>query len=728
MAVRCRICRDWVPAIRIEPMGRVKQTDIWRFRWVKGWLVLLLIGLAGCADHELMEQDRDGTESAWPLEMIAGLAGEGGVSSRMFYEEKTDSTGRIICNTWEEGDGIAVSVQGYSGSHAVYRLTEGAGTVKGLFTREADHTDGRMSSCYGIYYPATIISDQHFFGFSYEGQIQTGNGSMDHLKDFHTIRALELHDDEDISTLTPFTGYVDFGTGEVLQSACMKFVLSGFPKMTPRRITLMKVDANGFVTNSFYATNHTDGLRWTAQPAMSTHALSLGLEGMVPTTSVEAYMMMSCMDVSLRAGDRLRIMIEDGKDTYCAEKKIASQSVLKGGKLHVLTVSGTGSWTRLDMQASTEADYEAYDGKVTCLQEATADVTVPTDLILMGDGFIGQDFADGTYHQAMQQACEDFFSVQPLKSLRDHFNVYSVNAVSENRFQIDAGANGAVATVPAVTCFNTYLVPGKTDVGGNVARIVDYAIKALTGEAEDRQSSSLILVVLNADCHAGTCIRYYDVLSGEDYGELYSIAYCTANSDREARRLTLVHEAVGHGFGKLADEYGGTTYYANPAPVWNQLELFHELGFDRNIDRYDDTITPYNVYWSALTYAYADTEGLGVHHEGGAYTVSKDFCRPTVNSVMRNQFDTDPETGYYRFNPASRWAIWYRLKRLTGTMYEDFSSSSFDFINWDSLPEHQDAVPTGRSVPRSVSGELLSSPPLTLKGRWQDGKLVEVGL
>ncbi|MBR0321626.1 MAG: hypothetical protein IIX08_04470, partial [Bacteroidales bacterium] len=51
-----------------------------------------------------------------------------------------------------------------------------------------------------------------------------------------------------------------------------------------------------------------------------------------------------------------------------------------------------------------------------------------------------------------------------------------------------------------------------------------------------------------------------------------------------------------------------------------------------------------------------------------------------VNSVMRNQHSSN---GQY-FNAISRWAIWYRVMRLTSsTSSTDFNSSITEFLEFD---------------------------------------------
>lgn len=51
---------------------------------------------------------------------------------------------------------------------------------------------------------------------------------------------------------------------------------------------------------------------------------------------------------------------------------------------------------------------------------------------MMGDGFVDQELADGTYRRVMEKAMENLFTEEPVKSLREYFDVFMINAVSEN--------------------------------------------------------------------------------------------------------------------------------------------------------------------------------------------------------------------------------------------------------------------------------------------------------
>lgn len=62
-----------------------------------------------------------------------------------------------------------------------------------------------------------------------------------------------------------------------------------------------------------------------------------------------------------------------------------------------------------------------------------ADKESGIDLVFMGDGFVDKDMAvGGKYERKMNAAMEQFFAVEPYKSLRDHFNVKGVKVVSPN--------------------------------------------------------------------------------------------------------------------------------------------------------------------------------------------------------------------------------------------------------------------------------------------------------
>lgn len=345
----------------------------------------------------------------------------------------------------------------------------------------------------------------------------------------------------------------------------------------------------------------------------------------------------------------------------------------------------------------------------------TASKGIGTDIIIMGDGFSKRDFVQQmNYKIVMEQAYEDFFSIEPFASLKEYFNVYYINAVSENAhdakpYYDSYGNQNGATNGSANTCFSTTFQPGSTSVSGNQTAVLNYAKQAIRykggpngtvcsseSEVTTRANKALMIVMINVKCYAGTCYLTWQKNTTYDFGNAYSIAYCPLgrNGDREQRRMTLIHEAGGHGFGKLADEYESLSFTRFSTSVWNELAEHHSYGLDRNANEYWtyeeslnwsslvwDYTTENNVYWAELLqsrYNYSATEGLGIYK--GGYTYSNMFCRSTFNSVMRNQ---NIASGQY-FNAISRWAIWYRVMRLTGsTSARNFKASINEFVAFD---------------------------------------------
>lgn len=138
---------------------------------------------------------------------------------------------------------------------------------------------------------------------------------------------------------------------------------------------------------------------------------------------------------------------------------------------------------------------------------------------------------------------ENLFTEEPVKSLREYFDVYMINAVSENN---DFGMGYK-------TAFSCKLTGGNsTTITGDDASVQVYVGKVLK---EEKRKNSLAVVVLNTSAYAGT--TYFGYQDGNGKFIEFAIAYCPVIESLESEyfRQVLVHEAIGHGFGKLEDEY-----------------------------------------------------------------------------------------------------------------------------------------------------------------------------
>ena len=662
--------------------------------------------------------------------------------TRLNYYE----SGNSLKTTWSSGDRLTANASPGSTDYVyIFDLVEGANTSTGVFEctiKTSEYLPQNLTSdAWTIYFPGyQILSESDYFRISYVAQIQTGNNNLDHLKYWHYIRFNCTAGEESTFKDT----FIDLSGNDLEESACMKFQLSGLPCVIPTAVSLKYTAPSGSSSKCFHTYNYIDEYYpgGAAPNPETTDILSIALTDFTPCTEANVYMMMSNYPVNLKSGGELTITVKDnnGKEYIC-KKKLKSDVTLEGGRLH--RISGS-TWTKVNTD-----DVEAFDGLATpekgvfVLQEAT--MGTGTDIIIMGDGFSKNHFGqNGNYDKVMRKAYADFFSVEPYASLKEYFNVYYINAVSEEDHDAVPLMNGAIQG-DAKTVFGTKFKEGSTNITGNDETVLAYAEQAIRvkgGKGGDectdenevvfRANRALMIVMVNVECHAGTCDMVWT--NGSDYGNAYSVAYTALHPSEEDRKWTMLHEAGGHGFGKLGDEYEERYFTSFNTGLWNDLDNQHLWGVNRNISSHwgeeernagwslngssipDTDIT--NVYWTELLtgdYGYEDTEGLGIY--AGANTYNLFFCRPTPNSIMRHEHSDD---GHF-YNVASRWAIWYRLMKLTGsTNAADFKSSLDEFIEFDSSLDID--LPTTRSA--SSYDFIPSAPPVVIEGEWIDGKLI----
>lgn len=303
-------------------------------------------------------------------------------------------------------------------------------------------------------------------------------------------------------------------------------------------------------------------------------------------------------------------------------------------------------------ETNTSTDYSA-DKTVRILQRATQGNGLP--IVLMGDGFLDTNIANGTYDEVMNKAMENLFTEEPLKSLQSYFNVYSVTAVSRsNRFD---GYN---------TAFQCQMEGGmSTLITGNDENVIDY-IQCVEGID---MSETLAVVVLNSPLYAGT--TYFGYYSENQVTEL-AIAYCPIiyNLENDSFRQVLVHEAVGHGFAKLEDEYSYEENGKMPSDEINDVKVLQSYGWAQNVDFTQDENT---ILWSSfLKDSRYSSEEIDIYE--GACTYMSGVYRPTEDSMMN--------TNTCGFNAPSRKAIYDMVMRRgenRETTYEEFAD--FDSRN-----------------------------------------------
>lgn len=303
-------------------------------------------------------------------------------------------------------------------------------------------------------------------------------------------------------------------------------------------------------------------------------------------------------------------------------------------------------------------DIAATDGKVTTLQTATEGNGI--NIILMGDGFTAEDIEAGTYDEIMRKAMEALFITQPIKGMRQYFNVYAVQKVS-----LSSILNGQTALG---TMVNGDLITGPNDAEAydKRSKTVLYA-SAVPGYDESR---TFIGVVINDPENSAGITSYPNGYS------TMACAYATLKGtvDSDEFRQLFTHELVGHGIGKLADEYvprGGT--YSNST-----------------VDGYSAGQNIYGWYQNISLVARLNRSPWNYIAADERYTDENLTCEPIaesedgriVYSATTSSIMSDTTTPGMGFNAPSRFAIYKNIMLLaTGNepTYEDFVA--YDLTN-----------------------------------------------
>ena len=327
----------------------------------------------------------------------------------------------------------------------------------------------------------------------------------------------------------------------------------------------------------------------------------------------------------------------------------------------------------VDFNFYTSTDYSK-DGAVITLQKSTIGLGI--DLVFVGEGYTDKDLENGEdFEYTMNKAMNKFFTYEPYRSLQSRFNVYAVKAVSPN-----------------------------SEFYGNAVHAIDEdAAKAF------EYASKVPDLIPNRPMHV--CVIYK-----EDIGKR---SYCNLLEDNsfvcyamDGVSNVLTHEAGGHGFGKLFDEYEEYTGMTLPEEQKTELDhIWTTLGWGANVDWRSN---PTEVKWAKFINdaRFAD-ERIGTYE--GSYLYQFGAYRPTGNSMMRYN-----DIG---FNAPSREEIYKRvMKESEG---DEWTYDYETFVAFDATGHQQfvdnlniNMAPMRRAT--EVKREQRTAPPVFLKGTWRD--------
>lgn len=327
------------------------------------------------------------------------------------------------------------------------------------------------------------------------------------------------------------------------------------------------------------------------------------------------------------------------------------------------------------------SDYSR-DGEVITLQEATEGKGI--DLVLIGDAYVDRDMQEnGKYETDMKKSMELFFSIEPFKTFRNRFNVYAVKVVSATEYM----------NVPLEKMdFRLGWFDANGEYYVNTDTCFDYVSK-VSGVNMDKVT--VINVVNNPN-------MFYI----EGYTDMFasgaSIAHITVGGPSDV----IIHEAGGHGFAKLLDEYifkGYENNIVSEIDVQNFEQNYKSRGWGANLDV---TNSPEQIKWAHFLSDPLYAGETGIYE--GAWQWGKGIYRSSENSVMNND--------YSWFNAPSREAIYRMIMELSedsGWVY-DYQ----DFVTYDAV--NRAKVPATRSLRKKDTRKVIHKPPTFVGGTWTD--------
>lgn len=313
--------------------------------------------------------------------------------------------------------------------------------------------------------------------------------------------------------------------------------------------------------------------------------------------------------------------------------------------------------------------YEYGEDQWLTLQKATKGKKGGINIVLLGDGYDAKSIADGSYLRTMKQEMEFFFGLEPYTTYRGYFNVYTAFPLST-----ESGV-GTVNTI-RYNRFNTTFTGG-VKLKADYDEIFAYALNAPTVTKENL-NQTLIIMVPNTTEYGGVTQMW---TSGA------AIAFCPLSTYSYPldTRGVVQHEAGGHGFGKLGDEYIYHNAFIDNCHCMDGCDhgsafnMYKRLGWYENLSF---TGKMQSVPWSHLIFdpRYSDLVDI---YEGG-YMHSRGVFRSEQNSCMNNNIP------YY--STISRESIVKRIKRYAGETY-----SFEDFVKNDKREAGNVTRSTGRS-------------------------------
>ena len=312
----------------------------------------------------------------------------------------------------------------------------------------------------------------------------------------------------------------------------------------------------------------------------------------------------------------------------------------------------------------------------------------PVSWVVIPEGFTRDQLAD--YHSRATEMLDFIFDVEPFNQYQSYFNIHILDAVSE-----EEGADVTDTGSYVNTFFDAgWALNSFNNMKANSQRVFSF-VEAHNPDILSKKVSideTGIIMVINDSRYAG--ISFY-----WSYGKSYAMVPVTQRSDGSNLKWsgngsskvtcegtwlnTALHEAGGHMFGRLADEYTGSATYTGKTIPGHNLPVPYGLNVTADKEN--------NLLWSDFI---PNTQGIMqtgkfLHvgtYEGGYGAYGKGIWRSEEVSCM------DDNRPY--FSAWQRYLIAKRIHDLAQEpfTYDDFIANDNQYINISSNRQFNETI------------------------------------
>lgn len=340
---------------------------------------------------------------------------------------------------------------------------------------------------------------------------------------------------------------------------------------------------------------------------------------------------------------------------------------------------------------ASQFDYEYDEDQAFTIHEHTLG-NKGVNLVIIGDGYDAEDIAAGRYLTDMQEAAERFFDLEPYKTYKPYFNVYTAFAMS---YESGIGSVNYLRNTKFSTSYGNWSYDSRISCSADAAAIycTDH-----TPVPDAEIGRMTCILVANGNAYDGVTVMYENGTS---------VAICPKSDCDYPNdwRGVIQHEAGGHAFAKFADEY----IYHNSSIVncvciccqhLPALRDMHSRGWGLNLSVSSKSS---DINWRHMLSDRRVNDIVDVW-EGGFFH-SRGVFRSEYNSVMNNNVPY-----------MSTWCREQAVRRIM-----EYAGESYDyekFIANDSREWGRDFTIGVRSSgkPAAASASIQACPPIMVKG------------